>query len=90
MYGWASPDYMLDCMTLLEIINYYENGIKFEETKSRILVGTLAEAMNGNETGHTKTSSPSPQGKRIYREDPDQTPDRKALHALYGDKIKRG
>jgi hypothetical protein len=74
-------------MTLLEIINYYENGIKFEETKSRILVGTLAEAMNGNETGHKKVPQ---QGKRIYREDPDQTPDRKALHALYGDKIKRG
>lgn len=88
MYGWASPDYMLDCMTLLEIINYYENGIKFEETKAKILVGTLAEAMNATE--HKKTSSQPPQGKRIYREDPDQTPDRAALHALYGDKIKRG
>ena len=88
MYGWASPDYMLEQMTLLEILNYYENGIKFEETKARILVGTLAEAMNATE--HKKTSSPPQQGKRIYREDPDQTPDRKALHALYGDKIKRG
>lgn len=88
MYGWASPDYMLDQMTLLEIINYYENGIKHEETKSKILVGTLVEAMNATE--HKKTSSPPHQGKRIYREDPDQTPDRKALHALYGDKIKRG
>lgn len=88
MYGWASPDYMLDCMTLLEIINYYENGIKHEETKSKILVSVLAEAMNATE--HKKTSSPPPQGKRIYREDPDQTPDRAALHALYGDKIKRG
>lgn len=88
MYGWASPDYMLDCMTLLEILNYYENGIKFEEMKAKILVGTLAEAMNATE--HKKTSSPPQQGKRIYREDPDQTPDRAALHALYGDKIKRG
>ena len=88
MYGWASPDYMLDCMTLLEIINYYENGIKHEETKAKILVGTLAEAMNGNATENKKV--PPPPGKRIYREDPDQTPDRAALHALYGDKIKRG
>ena len=88
MYGWASPDYMLEQMTLLEILNYYENGIKFEETKARILVGTLAEAMNATE--HKKTSSPPQQGKRIYREDPDQTPDRKALHALYGDRIKKG
>ena len=85
MYGWASPDYMLDCMTLLEIINYYENGIKFEETKSRILVGILAQAMGGHET-ETKAV----QGKRIYQEQPDQTPDRQALHALYGDRIKTG
>ena len=83
MYGWASPDYMLEQMTLLEILNYYESGIKFEETKARILVGTLAEAMNATE--HKKVPE-----KRIYREDPDQTPDRAALHALYGDKIKRG
>ena len=88
MYGWASPDYMLDKMTLLEILNYYENGIKHEETKSKILVSVLAEAMNATE--HPKTSTQPPQGKRIYREDPDQTPDRAALHALYGDKIKRG
>ena len=85
MYGWASPDYMMDKMTLLEIINYYENGIKHEETKSKILVGILAQAMGGHETGHTKKSE-----KRIYQEEPDQTPDRAALHALYGDKIKRG
>lgn len=83
MYGWASPDYLLNRMTLLEILDYYENGLKHEEMKSKILVGILAEAMNATE--HTET-----QGKRIYREDPDQTPDRKALYALYGDKIKRG
>ena len=76
---------MLDCMTLLEIINYYENGIKHEETKSKILVSVLAEAMNGNATEHKKVPE-----KRIYQEEPDQTPDRAALHALYGDRIKKG
>lgn len=89
MYGWT-PDYMLDCLSFLEILMYYENGIKFEETKAVILVGTLGKAMNGgNNEIETPTVPKAGKGKPIYRELPDQTPDRAALYAQFGDKIKR-
>lgn len=80
MYSWASPEYMLHSMTWQEILMYYENGIKFEETKSKILRSTFGRAMgNSNET---ETATP--------KNFEDQTPDRAALYALYGDSIKRG
>lgn len=88
MYGYT-PDYMLDCLSFLEVLLYYENGIKFEETKAVILVGTLGKAMNGgnNETESATVSKGN--AKPVYREMPDQTPDRAAMYAQFGDKIKR-
>lgn len=82
MYGWATPDYLLNHMSLTEILEYYENGIKFEESKAQILVGTLAKEMgNGSD-------DPKKPAKRIYREEPEQSPDREALYEQFGDVIK--
>ena len=82
MYGWATPDYLLNHMSLIQILDYYENGIKFEESKANILVGTLAKAMNGG------SDDPKKPPKRIYKEEPEQTPDRAAFYAEFGEMIK--
>lgn len=79
MYSWASREYMLDHMTWLDVMMYYEEGIKFEETKAKILIATYANALNpDHETKSKKVEDVE-----------DQTPDRAAFHALYGSKIKR-
>lgn len=66
MYGWT-PDYMLDHMTWLEILMYYENGMKFEETRAQILIGTYARALN-----HDETETPTVQTSKNASKGPDK------------------
>ena len=58
MYGYT-PEYMLDCMTWPELLMYYENGMKFEETRAQILIGTYARALN-----HDETETPTVQARK--------------------------
>lgn len=77
MYAWASREYMLDHMTWLEILMYYEKGIEFEETKAKILLSTFGRAMSG--TNETESKA----------DEEDQTFDRAAFYARYGHMMKR-
>lgn len=80
MYAWATPDYLLDHMSLVQILMYYDYGIEHEKNKSRILVGQLAVGLFGAEEEKPK-SKPKTQA--------DEKPDREAFYQAYGDKIKR-
>lgn len=76
MYAWASREYMLDHMTWLEILMYYEKGIAFEETKAKILLSTFGKAMSRSNETESKADKE------------DQTFDRTAFYARYGHMIK--
>lgn len=82
MFAWATPDYLLDYMTLEEVIFYYGRGISFEndkaETVATAIISKLNEALGGKKQ---KTKEPQP---KI----PD-TPDKEAFYKHYGDQIIR-
>ena len=71
MTGWEI-DYILDEITLDELVLIYKYGIEFEKTKSIILLNTFAEALTGK--GKKKEIGDKPDLKKFYK--------------LYGDKIK--
>ncbi len=71
MTGWGI-DYILDEITLDELVLIYKYGIEFEKTKSIILLNTFAEALTGK--GKKKEIGDKPDLKKFYK--------------LYGDKIK--
>lgn len=73
MYAWATPDYMLDHMSIEQILMYYEYGIEHEENKATILTNKIAIMFGAEE-------------KKEFK---DQTPDRKAFYDHYGNVIKR-
>lgn len=78
MYAWATPDHLLNHMSLEQILLYYDYGLEHEEIKSNILVNRIAVGLFGvKETRKTK--------RRNY----DDTPDKQAFYDRYGDKIKR-
>lgn len=76
MYAWATPGYLLDYMTLNEVLYYYLEGMKFETLKAQMIINKLAEALEDPK----KKSQASPR--------PD-IPDKKAFYKRHGDKIKR-
>lgn len=80
MYAWATPDYLLDHMSLVQILMYYDYGIEHEKNKSRILVGQLGVGFFGAE-------EEKPKPKRTVQSD--EKPDREAFYKTYGNKIKR-
>lgn len=82
MYAWASPEYMLDHMSLDQILMYYDYGIEQEELKSNILVGRLAVGLFGAKENPEKTA-------KARRVESDQTPDRAGFYKRHGGRIKR-
>lgn len=62
---------MLDCLSFLEVLLYYENGMKFEETKAKVLISTYARALNHE--AETETETPPANG---------QGPDKEAFRAV--------
>lgn len=78
MYAWATPDHMLDRMSLEQIFMYYDYGMEQKEIESNILVNRIAVGFFGVEELEKKQ-------KRDYND----TPDRAAFYKQYGDKIKR-
>ncbi|WP_151534360.1 hypothetical protein [Cytobacillus depressus] len=78
MFAWATPDYMLDYMSLDQIFMYYDFGLEHEENKSIILVNRIAVGLFGVEEEPKK-----------QKKDYNDTPDREAFYKYYGDRIKR-
>lgn len=74
MFAWATPDFLLDHMTLEEVIFYYEQGLKFEEFEAELVVAKLGEALSG------KKKNKGPQSDK---------PDKAAFYRYYGNKIER-
>ena len=78
MYAWATPDYLLNHMSLEQVLMYYDYGVEFEENKSNILVSRIAVGLFG---------AKEPPKKK--EKDCTDTPDKEAFYKHYGDRIKR-
>lgn len=68
-------NYILDELTLEQILMLYNYGMEYEDIKSMILVNTLGEAMSGK--------------KRSRKIKTGDKPDIKKFNALYGKRIKK-
>ena len=77
MYPWATPEHLLDRMSLEEVFFYYEQGLKFEEYRATLIISKLGEALDDK----PKKQAPSPQQS--------DKPDKAKFYKHYGDKIKR-
>ena len=73
MYGWATPDYLLNHMTIEQIFLYYDYGIEFEEHKINLLLAKVNEALGG---------------KKLPKRNQSQEPDKAAFKKAYGDQRK--
>ena len=72
-----SLEYILDHLSLDQLVMLYDYGMEFEETKAIILLNKYAEALSGkNKSKRIKNIS--------------DKPDIKTFKKLYGKKIKRG
>ena len=78
MYAWATPDYLLNHMSLEQVLMYYDYGVEFEENKSNILVSRIAVGLFGVKEPPKKVTK-----------DYSDTPDKESFYKHYGDKIKR-
>ena len=78
MYAWATPEYMLERMSLVQIYMYYEYGLEQKEIESNILVNRIAVGFFGAE-----------EPKKSKSIDTNEKPDKAAFYETYGDKIKR-
>lgn len=67
-----SLEYILDSLTLELTMMIYDYGIKFQETKSIILINTYAQAMSG----------------KTINKDISDSPDIKKFKRIYGNQIK--
>jgi len=77
MFAWATPDYMLQRMTMQQIFMYYEYGMEHEENKANILTNRIAVGLFG--------AKDKPKKAKVT----DDKPDREAFKKAYGDRIKR-
>lgn len=77
IFAWATPEYMLDCMSLEQIFMYYDYGLEQKEIESNILVNRISVGFFG--------AKEEPKKQKEYVD----TPDKKAFYDRYGDRIKR-
>lgn len=77
MYSWATPEYLLDHMSIPQIMMYYEYGMEHEKNKATILTNQIAVGLFGAE-------DPNP-SKKDYND----KPDKEKFYKLYGDRIKK-
>lgn len=75
MYAWATPEYLLNHMSIEQILMYYEYGMEHEKNKATILTNQIAVGLFGAEENNQRDYNPKP--------------DRKAFYDRYGSKIKR-
>lgn len=70
-----SLEYVLDELSIDQLVMLYDYGMEFEEIKSVILINKYAEALSGKKKPVRRTNIPD-------------KPDIKKFKALYGKKIK--
>lgn len=51
MYAWATPEKLLDEMSLEQIILYYRYGWEARKTNAQVYWGVLGQALQGTEAG---------------------------------------
>jgi hypothetical protein len=78
MYAWAAPEYLLDRMSMQQVLLYYEKGIEAQKNNAKVFWGVFGQAMNGEKENKQPEI------------DMDDSPDLQKFHKLYGNKIKRG
>ncbi|ALK06161.1 hypothetical protein SAMN02910340_02100 [Methanosarcina thermophila] len=57
MYAWATKDYLLDEMTLDQIIMYYRKGWEARKLSAQVFWGVLGEIMQGKDPAEAVKSS---------------------------------
>ena len=75
MYGY-SLSYILDSLTLEQVVMFYDYGIEFEELKAGILIGKLSELLIGKKSKPKDSSG-------------NDKPDKAEFYRRYGKNIKR-
>jgi len=48
MFSWATPEYLLDCMSIEQVIFYYDVGWETKRTEATVYWGILGEALSGD------------------------------------------
>jgi hypothetical protein len=76
MYGYELP-YILDHLTLEQVVMLYDYGIEFEELKAGILIGKLSELLVGNKS------------KSKVKDQSNDKPDKAEFYRRYGKRIKK-
>jgi len=71
-----SLEYVLDNLSLDQIIMLYDYGLEFEEIKATILLNKYGEALSGKKSSRVESTGDSPDIKKFKK--------------LYGNKIKQG
>ncbi|AAM07157.1 hypothetical protein [Methanosarcina acetivorans] len=49
MYAWATPEYVLDKMSMEQAILFYQKGMEAKKTDAVIFWGVLGQALRGSE-----------------------------------------
>jgi hypothetical protein len=55
MYAWARPDYLLDFLSLDQLILYHRHGWNAKKTDAQVFFGVLGEILSGDEKKNVKT-----------------------------------
>ena len=76
IYGYSLP-YILDNLTLEQVVMLYDYGIEFEELKAGILIGKLSELLVGKKS------------KSKVKDQSDDKPDKAEFYRRYGKNIKK-
>lgn len=56
LYGWT-PDYVLDRLTLPEVLAYRRHGREAERARATVWINVLAEALGGGDESSDRSSS---------------------------------
>lgn len=49
MFAWATPDYLLDRMSIEQIVYYYNKGWEARELEAKIHWGTYGQLLQGDD-----------------------------------------
>ena len=76
MYGY-SLSYILDSLTLEQVVMLYDYGIEFEELRASILISKLSELLIGKKS------------KSKVKDNSNDKPDKAEFYRRYGKRIKK-
>jgi len=68
MFAWATPEYLLDNMSLDQIIYYYNTGWETKQTEAKVHWGTYGSLMSESNSGTSlkKQSRPNIEELRLH------------------------